>query len=316
MTTIRDPRDPTDTTVIKVVDGKIIRQRAPRPHERSISAKHDCTGHGILPSLPPERRQGDARPWMSVPAARPPPPEDASPPAARAEQPSALPSSLPPSPRKVLLVHRPAYTHLGTPNDEPELFEAGPERVVYRAYSRPSNRTEAIQLAAEVEARLVAAGTDARSASQCWQGALRELVRQVYVHCAERGELLDRVRAWYEGELGRLRAVERKGREKEKKLREALRQAGPRGGADGEDDSMYAAATQRLEFVSRVESMIASSGATQIGQLLAQSTAELPIEEKHEILSALLPQASAILAQFWRNSGAIILRSCRRSSRR
>ena len=64
----------------------------------------------------------------------------------------------------------------GTPNDEPELFEAGPERVVYRAYSRPSNRTEAIQLAAEVEARLVAAGTDARGASQCWQGALRELV--------------------------------------------------------------------------------------------------------------------------------------------
>ena len=86
---------------------------------------------------------------------------------------------------------------------------------------------------------------------------------------------------------------------------------------------MYAAATQRLEFVSRVESMIATSGATQIGQLLAQSTAELPIEEKHEILSTLLPQASAILAQFWRNSGAIlaqfcaiILRSCRRSSRR
>ena len=298
-----------DDFIIKVVDGKLVRQRAARPHERSISALHDATGHGILPSLPPERRQGDARPWMSIPTAVPGPQEDGrdrSPaPSFRShksgaplqQQPTSLPSSLPPSPRKVLLVHRPAYTHLGTPNDEPELFEAGPERVVYRAYSRPSNRTEAIQLAAEVEARLVAAGTDARSASQCWQGALRELVRQVYVHCAERGELLDRVRAWYEGELGRLRAVERKGREKEKKLREALRQAGPRGGADGEDDSMYAAATQRLEFVSRVESMIASSGATQIGQLLAQSTAELPIEEKHEILSALLPQASAILTR-------------------
>ena len=87
-----------------------------------------------------------------------------------------------------------------------------------------------------MEARLVAAGTDACGMSQCWQGALRELVRQVYVHCAERGELLDRVRAWYEGELGRLRAVERKA-EKEKKAPRGAAAGGASGGADGEDDA-------------------------------------------------------------------------------
>ena len=46
---------------------------------------------------------------------------------------------------------------------------------------------------------------------------------QVYVHCAERGELLDRVRRWYELEIKRLNLVIRKARERERKLQETAR---------------------------------------------------------------------------------------------
>jgi hypothetical protein len=48
---------------------------------------------------------------------------------------------------------------------------------------------------------------------------------QVHVHCAERGELLDRVRRWYELEIERLNAHVRLSRDRERKVKETA-QAG------------------------------------------------------------------------------------------
>ena len=42
------------------------------------------------------------------------------------------------------------------------------------------------------------------------------------MHCAERGELLDRVRRWYELELERLNNMLRMARDRERKMQEKL----------------------------------------------------------------------------------------------
>ncbi len=68
----------------------------------------------------------------------------------------------------------------------------------------------------------------------------------MYVHCAERGELLDRVRLWFERELKRLGALERKSRERIRGLREALRSKDGRGLSAEEIDNSVALTSQRL----------------------------------------------------------------------
>jgi hypothetical protein len=50
---------------------------------------------------------------------------------------------------------------------------------------------------------------------------------QVFVHCAERGELLDRVRRWYELELNRLNEMLERSRERIRKLQEMARKGDP-----------------------------------------------------------------------------------------
>jgi hypothetical protein len=47
------------------------------------------------------------------------------------------------------------------------------------------------------------------------------------VHCAERGELLDRVRRWYELELNRLNEMLERSRERIRKLQEMARKGDP-----------------------------------------------------------------------------------------
>ena len=42
-----------------------MRQRAPKPHERSVSSLHDTEGHGILPATPGKVSD---RPWMVLPS--------------------------------------------------------------------------------------------------------------------------------------------------------------------------------------------------------------------------------------------------------
>ena len=47
------------------------------------------------------------------------------------------------------------------------------------------------------------------------------------MHCAERGELLDRVRRWYELELNRLNEMLERSRERIRKLQEMARKGDP-----------------------------------------------------------------------------------------
>ncbi|KAG8464211.1 hypothetical protein KFE25_003274 [Diacronema lutheri] len=76
--------------------------------------------------------------------------------------------------------------------------------------SAPTNRWEAMQLAEALDGRLRAAGSsfDARLAAM--EEAFDELTRQVGVHCAERGDVLRRVRVFYSGYAGAFGSLTRK----------------------------------------------------------------------------------------------------------
>lgn len=63
--------------------------------------------------------------------------------------------------------------------------------------TRPSNRSEVHHLARTLEAMLEKAGPRTAEALGAWDLTLSELVRQVFVSCADRGELLGRVRRAY-----------------------------------------------------------------------------------------------------------------------
>ena len=67
----------------------------------------------------------------------------------------------------------------------------------YRIYplEKPSSRAEALWLAQTFEAMVGACGGDAGAEEEACDVVLKELVRQVGVHCAERGALLEGVRA-------------------------------------------------------------------------------------------------------------------------
>ena len=227
---------------------------------------------------------------MSVPSRRRPPPAGPRrrPPLGRSEH--SVGAAVAACRRRraygCLPVHRPAYTHLGTPNDELELFEARPERVVYRAYSRPSNRTEAIQLAAEVEARLVADLNRRPSAGRGrWQPARSARscpATLCYSTCAEFRSaiiLLDRSRS----RAGRgssstsssTAEAPRKGREKEapharssRSCSAARRAAAP----TARSDELVRRGDARASSLRR-EPMIASSGADAKARALSPSMA-------------------------------------------
>lgn len=91
------------------------------------------------------------------------------------------------------------------------------------ASARNSTRSDAVRLAQLLERQLHEGEHDFRATASSWRGTFVEVVRQVYVQCAERGMLLDRVRKWYDLELDRLGALCRQTSERERKLREALR---------------------------------------------------------------------------------------------
>ena len=238
----------------KVINGRLLRRSRLLPHERSVSARHD-----ILPRLANEPKSPISKKrvvglhrsalptkvtgWAAqaiepvavmAPAglARTAAARDESPPLSlKSEPPPAvgvLPASaccspsnysMPTSPRKTSAPHA-----IDTPS--PPLAN-GPDVAYgddYRVYARPSNRSEAIQLTENLERQLEKHASNFRALEQTWSITFCELVRQVYVHCAERGELLDRVRLWFERELKRLGALERKSRERIRGLREATRE--------------------------------------------------------------------------------------------
>ena len=71
----------------------------------------------------------------------------------------------------------------------------------YRVHppARPSTRAEALRLSAVADELLEAAGDDLHAQMRAIEDVLQELVRQVYVHCSERGSLLERVRVTHHG---------------------------------------------------------------------------------------------------------------------
>ena len=94
--------------------------------------------------------------------------------------------------------------------------------------------------------------------------AFCEVVRQVYVHCAERGLLLDRVRRWYDFEVRRLGAQARDAKERERQARDALRSAAEfdffsAGELNASDDRIQVS-SQRLELVQRLVKKTGSRG--------------------------------------------------------
>lgn len=99
-----------------------------------------------------------------------------------------------------------------------------------RSYAQPSTRAEVERLGAALNRKLDAINAQASSArtssssggsgghherkDEEWHATFVELVRQVYVHCAERGQLLDSVRVHYESKLKEFRMrMQEQGRE-------------------------------------------------------------------------------------------------------
>ena len=75
------------------------------------------------------------------------------------------------------------------------LGESAKRNEAYRIFPavQPSNRSQVVHLAATLERMLAAAGPRTTEALQAWDVCFSELVRQVFVQCNDRGELLGRV---------------------------------------------------------------------------------------------------------------------------
>ena len=240
----------------KFINGRLLRRSRTIPHERAVSARMDSVARDmsvardILPRLanepgtPPRRRfamYAEAEPrvvWTGSPSPAQESfvgpsqqPRDPMSPRGAATRASDTAinwsngqlhlissASVPPSPKRQLDAED-ARNPVGARN--PMVSEAvGREQ---KTFSRPSNRSEAIQLAENLDRKLQDAQRDFLATQRSWQITFCEVVRQVYVHCTERGELLDRVRRWYELEFKRLNATLEKARERERKLQEMVR---------------------------------------------------------------------------------------------
>lgn len=68
-------------------------------------------------------------------------------------------------------------------------------------YALPPSRADATSLLQELRATLESSAGDRVQTEEAWQKAFVEIVRQVYVHCTERGELLEAIRVWFDGQL-------------------------------------------------------------------------------------------------------------------
>lgn len=214
----------------KVVNGRLLRRSRSRPHERAVSSRWDA--RAILPRFVNEASVSPHRPGAGA---------DLHPRGLAAIEPtqSVVDSTTTASPRQPQRSSR-----LGKAIDwscgqlhlmcsaslpiSPKLYDAdadgdGAAFREQRSFARPSNRSEAVQLTQNLDRRLSEPNADFLATERAWQVTFCELVRQVYVHCAERGELLDRIRRWYEMELKRLNDMLAKSKERERKLQEMVR---------------------------------------------------------------------------------------------
>ncbi len=129
------------------------------------------------------------------------------------------------------------------------------------SYARPSTRAEAISLSERLRATLCEGG-NRESVDAAWHGVFCELVRQVYVHCNERGQLLDAVRVYLEGELKMARATLAEQQRELNRLRKdasVLMGTGDKRGA-GDKSHEAAAAAAREQIERRVEMIFDAGG--------------------------------------------------------
>ena len=121
--------------------------------------------------------------------------------------------------------------------------------------TRPSNRSEVQHLARCLEGMLAEAGSSTLGALRAWDLVCGELVRQVFVHCAERGELLGRVRRAHRHYVGALvrRVREMEGTAREVRLRELEAEVTELRGKLGESRS----AATRSRVLGRMQAAVA-----------------------------------------------------------
>ena len=100
--------------------------------------------------------------------------------------------------------------HGRSPRQKREVYKGDPEAEPPRDEPSPSSRAEAVAAADELRRSLLK--YDARKTRRAdlelplWDVAFQAVVKQVSVHCNERGQLLEAIRTRYEGPLEKLSA--------------------------------------------------------------------------------------------------------------
>jgi len=157
------------------------------------------------------------------------------------------------------------------------------------AYTRPPTRGDAMGLTNKLQATLSRGGRPVEL-DAAWHSTFLELVRQVYVHCSERGQLLDAVRVHLESELRdtRKRCVEL-ARELARLKRDADMLRGgsslPTQGTSADAQTERAAEEQRIGMLTDAASNLSPKGR---GELLARIVA---VSEDDAIREPLLDSA-------------------------
>ena len=148
-----------------------------------------------------------------------------------------------------------------------------------------------MQLTNNLDRQLGLHTKDFRATQRDWQITFCEIVRQVYVHCSERGMLLDRVRRWYDLELKRLhdnvRDVNERERRRHDPLKDDAEKCSPTAVLLSGEDQLLEITTQQREFVQR---LVRKAGARGLGKVLVETTREFGIDTQHEMLSEMLPE--------------------------
>ena len=266
----------------KVVCGRLIHKSERAPHERSVSARYDLAeaSHKILPRFANESHDSPIRRKLHIHADEiahdPPPMATLTRPhkpahhiadhVARSQMLADLPASAAFSASSPILdrAGSASLELLELPNRSPHHKDALPSPLDAEKFAlqRPTNRSEAVQLAENLDRQLDEHQGDFRAIDRVWKITFCELVRQVYVHCTERGVLLDRVRRWSELELKRVAALAKDGSERERRLRENLREKHGLSVAelDSSDAGCLAMGSQRLELVQTIRAAHSKSG--------------------------------------------------------
>ena len=173
-------------------------------------------------------------------------------------------------------------------------------------YTRPSTRGDAVGLGERLQRSLEKAKGEGRRhemQDREWHNVFLELVRQVYVHCNERGQLLDTVRVHLESQLSEARnRLAEQGRELQALKRETSMLLGAPPTSGGTNNKRRDTVTQKQEDakraameLQRVDALVtsASSMATdKQGILMTKLIKQLEANEVQPLLKEVLNSTS------------------------